>query len=167
MASGASKSAAFMLLVLNIFLYLILIFIAAWAVNHGIKRSHETASVLSLPAQIFPIYYPFGNSATGFVVLLSLIAGVVGFTSSVTGIGEVIQWDAPNLHAAATSSLISWLLTMLAMGFACKEIDIGWTDSNLRTLETILILVGGTQLFCTAAIYIGVDDVVVRERAFF
>ncbi|GER37448.1 heavy metal transport/detoxification superfamily protein [Striga asiatica] len=168
MASGASKSAAFMLLVLNIVLYLIVIFIASWAVNHGIERSHKMASVLSLPAQIFPIYYPFGNSATGFVVLLSLIAGVVGFTTSVTGIGEVIQWDAPNLHAAATSSLISWLLTMLSMGLACKEIDIGWTDSNLvkdlRTLETILILLGGTQLFCTAAIYIGVDDLdVVAE----
>ncbi|KAK6117293.1 hypothetical protein DH2020_048964 [Rehmannia glutinosa] len=166
MASGAGKSAAFMLLVLNVFLYLIVIAIAAWAVNHGIERSHETASVLSLPARIFPIYYPFGNMATGFVVIISLIAGVVGFTTSITGIINVIQWNAPNLHAAAISSLVSWLITMLAMGLACKEIDIGWTESNLRTLETILILVSGTQLFCTAAIYIGVDDVVVRERGF-
>ncbi|KAL0388678.1 UNVERIFIED_CONTAM: hypothetical protein Sradi_2749600 [Sesamum radiatum] len=109
MASGAGKSAAFALLVLNIILYFIIIAIAAWAVNHGIERSHETA---------------------------------------------------------ATSSLISWLLTMLAMGFACKEIDIGWTESNLRTLETILILVSGTQLFCTAAIYIGVDDAVARDRTY-
>ncbi|GFQ05952.1 hypothetical protein PHJA_002739200 [Phtheirospermum japonicum] len=116
MASGAGKSAAFMLLILNVFLYLILIAIAAWAVNHGIEKSHKTASVLSLPARIFPIYYPFGNLATGFVVILSLVAGVVGFTTSVTGISSVIQWNAPNLHAAATSSLVSWLLTLLAMG---------------------------------------------------
>ncbi|KAL3626196.1 hypothetical protein CASFOL_029745 [Castilleja foliolosa] len=165
MASGAGKSAAFMLLILNVFLYLILIAIATWAVNHGIEKSHETASVLSLPARIFPIYYPFGNSATGFVVLLSLLAGIVGFTTSITGISNVIQWNAPNLHAAASSSLVSWLLTLLAMGFACKEIDIGWSDSNLRTLETILILLSGTQLFCTAAIYIGVGDVL--NRGFF
>ncbi|KAL7144620.1 hypothetical protein ABFS83_07G024500 [Erythranthe nasuta] len=163
MASGAGKSAAFSLLVLNIFLYFIIIIIAAWAANHGIEISHEKAYVLAIPARIFPIYYPFGNMATGFVVISSLIAGVVGFATSIVGINHVMQWNAPNLHAAATSSLVSLLLTVLAMGFACKEIDIGWTDSNLRTLETILIMVSGTQLFCTAAIHIGVHDVVWRD----
>ncbi|XP_051127761.1 membrane protein PM19L [Andrographis paniculata] len=166
MASGAGKSAAVALLVLNAFLYLIVIVIASWAVDHGIGKSHETASVLSLPARIFPIYFPFGNMATGFVVVFSLLAGVVGFAASVTGLGNVVRWDGPNLHAAAASSLVSLVLTMLAMGFACKEIDIGWTQSNLRSLETILILLSGTQLFCTAAINMGVADVVARERAF-
>lgn len=74
------------------------------------------ASVLYPPARIFPIYYPFGNLATGFVVIFSLIAGVVGFTTSITGVTNVLQWNAPNLNAAAASSLISWLLTLLAMG---------------------------------------------------
>ncbi|KAL2469972.1 AWPM-19-like family protein [Abeliophyllum distichum] len=166
MASGAGKSASFVLLILNVFLYFIVIAIAAWAVNHGIEHSHETASVLPIPARIFPIYYPFGNMATGYVVILSLLAGVVGFTTSVTGINNVIQWDAPNLHAAAASSLVTWLLTLLAMGLACKEINIGWTESNLRTLETLLIIGSGTQLFCTAAIHAGVAGV-ARERSFF
>uniref|UniRef100_A0A2P2R2N7 Uncharacterized protein n=1 Tax=Rhizophora mucronata TaxID=61149 RepID=A0A2P2R2N7_RHIMU len=58
MASGASKSAAFLLLFLNIGLYFIITVIASWAVNHGIERTHETASVLSTPARIFPIYFP-------------------------------------------------------------------------------------------------------------
>ncbi|KAG8370123.1 hypothetical protein BUALT_Bualt14G0084700 [Buddleja alternifolia] len=164
MASGAGKSAAFILLVVNIFLYFIVIAIASWAVNHGIEKSHETASVLSLPARIFPIYYPFGNMATGFVVILSMLAGIVGFTTSLTGINNVVQWTASSLHAAAASALVSWLLTLLAMGFACKEIDIGWTDSTLRTLEVILILLSGTQLLCTFAIYIGVDDAIARTR---
>ncbi|KAL3812731.1 hypothetical protein ACJIZ3_013999 [Penstemon smallii] len=164
MASGAGKSAAVALLALNVILYFTVMAIASWAVNHGIERSHETASVLSLPAKIFPIYFPFGNKATGFVVILSLIAGVVGITTSISGITNVIQWNSPNLHAAASSALVSLLLTLLAMGFACKEIDLGWTDSNLRTLETMLILVTGTQLFCTAAIHVGVNDVVAREK---
>ncbi|GFP97559.1 hypothetical protein PHJA_001900000 [Phtheirospermum japonicum] len=69
----------------------------------------------------------------------------MGFTTSITGISNVIQWNAPNLHAA-TSSLVSWLLILLAMGFSCKEIDIGWTVSSLTTLETILILLSGTVL---------------------
>ncbi|XP_075521708.1 membrane protein PM19L [Primulina tabacum] len=162
MASGAGKSAAFALLILNVVLYFVVIAIAAWAVNHGIERSRETASHLSPPARLFPIYYPFGNMATGFVIIFSLITGVVGFTTSITGINNVIQWNAPNLQAASASSLVSWLITLLAMGLACKEIDVGWTESNLRTLETMLILLSGTQLFCTAAIYVGVEDVTAR-----
>lgn len=52
MPSGAGKSAALIiLLVLNVFLYFIIAAMAAWAVNHGIERSHETGTVpLDLPA---------------------------------------------------------------------------------------------------------------------
>ncbi|GFQ01279.1 hypothetical protein PHJA_002271800 [Phtheirospermum japonicum] len=164
MASGAGKSAALFFLVVNIILYFIITAFASWAVNHGIERSRDTASVLSLPARIFPIYFPFGNMATGFVIILSLIAGVVGFTTSITGIYNVTKWNAPNLHAAASSSLVTWLLTLLAMGVACNEISIGWIESNLRILETALILVSGSQLFCIAAIHIGVADVVAGAR---
>ncbi|TMW87984.1 membrane protein PM19L [Solanum lycopersicum] len=163
MASGAGKSAAFMLLVLNVFLYFIVAVISGWAVNHAIERSEATASSLSFPAKIFPIYFPFGNMATGFLIIFSLIAGVVGFISSLTGIHNVIQWNAPNLYAAAFSSLTTWLLTLLAMGLACKEINMGWSDSNLRTLETMLIILGGTQMFCTVAIHAGIEDVIRRE----
>ncbi|KAK4372490.1 hypothetical protein RND71_007874 [Anisodus tanguticus] len=163
MASGAGKSAAFMLLILNVFLYFIVTVISGWAVNHAIVRSRETASTLSIPARIFPIFFPFGNMATGFLIIFSLIAGVVGFITSLTGIQNVIQWNAPNLHTAAFSSLTTWLLTLLAMGLACKEIDMGWYDSNLRTLETILIIVSGTQMFCTAAIHAGIEDVAARD----
>lgn len=74
------------------------------------------ASVLSLSARIFPIDYPFGNMATGFAVIMSLIAGVVGFTTSITGIYNLTQWNVPNMHAAAASSIVTWLLTLLAMG---------------------------------------------------
>ncbi|XP_027121216.1 membrane protein PM19L-like [Coffea arabica] len=164
MASGAGKSAAFGLLVLNVILYFIVAAISGWAVNHGIQRARETASALTIPARIFPIYFPFGNMATGFLIIFSLIAGVVGFITSIAGIQSVIQWNLPNLHAAAASSLMTWLLTLLAMGLACKEIHKGWTESNLRTLEVILIILSGTQLFCTGAIHAGVEDLVARER---
>ncbi|GKV19506.1 hypothetical protein SLEP1_g29758 [Rubroshorea leprosula] len=150
-----TKSAALMLLFLNLFLYLIIIVIASWAVNHAIERTHETASVLAIPARIFPMWFPMGNLATGFFVIFSLIAGVVGIATSVTGIGNVLQWDRANLSAAAGSSLLSWALTLLAMGFACKEMDIGWTDANLRTLEAVTIIASATQLFCTGAIHAG------------
>ncbi|KAJ6430658.1 hypothetical protein OIU84_021948 [Salix udensis] len=164
MASGASKSAAFMLLILNMGLYFLMIVIGSWAINHGIERSRETAATLTIPARIFPIYFPMGNLATGFFIILSLLAGVVGFTCSITGLNNVFLWNAPNLHAAYASALASLSLTLLALGFACKEINIGWTDSALRTLEVVTIIVSGTQLLCTVAIHVGVEDAVARQK---
>ncbi|GJY40542.1 membrane protein PM19L [Tanacetum coccineum] len=95
--------------------------------------------------------------ATGYVAILSLLAGVVGITTSATGINNVAQWKASNLYAASASALISWSLTLLAMGFACKEIDIGWSGSTLRALEVILIIVSGTQLFSMVTIQAGIE----------
>ncbi|XP_021291884.1 uncharacterized protein LOC110422338 [Herrania umbratica] len=159
MASGGSKPTAVMLLFLNLGLYIVVTLVAGWAVNHAIERTHETASVLSIPARIFPIFFPMGNMATGFFIVFSLIAGVVGVATSVTGLTNVLQWDAPNLNAAASSSLLTWALTLLAMGLACKEINIGWTEANLRTLEVITIIASATQLFCTGAIHAGAEEV--------
>ncbi|KAG5240971.1 AWPM-19 membrane family protein [Salix suchowensis] len=164
MASGASKSAAFMLLILNTGLYFLMIVIGSWAINHGIERSRETAATLTIPARIFPIYFPMGNLATGFFIILSLLAGIVGFTCSITGLNNVFLWNAPNLHAAYASALASLSLTLLALGFACKEINIGWTDSALRTLEVVTIIVSGTQLLCTVAIHVGEEDAVARQK---
>ncbi|PWA77808.1 AWPM-19-like family protein [Artemisia annua] len=158
MASRAGNSTIISLLLINLVLYLIITIIASWAINHGIEDTHKKASGLRLPARLFPIYYPFGNMATGYVVILSLLAGVVGFTTSATGINNVAQWKASNLYAASASALISWSLTLLAMGFACKEIDIGWSSSNLRALEVFLIIVSGTQLVSMVTIHAGIEE---------
>ncbi|XP_042517841.1 membrane protein PM19L-like [Macadamia integrifolia] len=164
MASGATKSLAFILLVLNLVLYGVVTFIAGWAVNYGIERSAQTASALTMPAHIFPIYYPIGNMATGFFVIFALIAGLVGVATSLSGISNILQWNVPNLLSAATYSTTTWLLTILAMGLACKEINIGFRDSNLRTLEVLTIILSATQLFCMAAIHFGAADVISRRR---
>ncbi|KAF3971837.1 hypothetical protein ACB098_02G030500 [Castanea mollissima] len=166
MAAGGSKSTATILLILNLVLYFVITVIASWAINHGIERTHETASVLPIPARIFPIYFPVGNMATGFFVILALLAGVVGMGTSLTGLSNVSQWNAPNLLAAADSSLVTLSLTLFAMGLACKEIQYGWTDSNLRTLEVITIVASATQLFYTGAIHAGVGSVSRRPRPY-
>ncbi|GAB2266409.1 hypothetical protein Dimus_001417 [Dionaea muscipula] len=158
MASETSRSASILLLLLNFFLYIIVMAVAAWAVNHGIETSYATASGLGLPARLFPIYSPMGNLATGFFIIFSLLVGVVGVTTSLTGIHNVMQGKAAHLYAAASSSLVTWALTLLAMGFACKEIHVGGTDSNLRTMETTMIILGVTQLFCTAAIHLNAEE---------
>ncbi|PRQ38896.1 hypothetical protein RchiOBHm_Chr4g0419021 [Rosa chinensis] len=163
-AGGGAKSAAYILLFVNLVIFFIVTVIAAWAMNHGIQRSREAASVLSIPLRIFPIYFPMGNMATGFFVIFSLIAGVVGIATSLTGLHNVFQWDGPSLHTAAASSLVSWSLTLLAMGLACKEIELGWTTGNLRTLETMTMIVSATQLFSTCAIQAGVEVAIAEQR---
>ncbi|MCL7050039.1 hypothetical protein MKW94_002243 [Papaver nudicaule] len=112
-----------------------------------------------MPARLFPIYFPIGNLATGFFVIFSLVAGLVGMATSVSGINNILQWTRPNLHSAATFSIISWSLTLLAMGLACKEINIGDDrGSNLRALETFTIILSGTQLFCAGALHAGINS---------
>lgn len=87
-----------------------------WFLHNIIIFWIAAASVLPIPARIFPIYFPFGNLATGFLIIYSLIAGIVGFITSLNGLHNLAQWDSSSQHAAAASSLISWLLTLLAMG---------------------------------------------------
>ncbi|XP_043719368.1 membrane protein PM19L-like [Telopea speciosissima] len=164
MASEGPKSLAFFLLVLNLVLYGIVTIIAGWAVNYGIEYSHQTASTLTIPAHLFPIYYPIGNMATGFFVIFALIAGLVGVATSISGIDGILQWTVPNLLSAATYSTTTWFLTILAMGLACKEINIGLTDAKLRTLEVLTIIVSATQLLCMGVIHVGVTDVVNRQK---
>lgn len=77
-----------------------------------------TVKGLSVPAKIFPIYYPIGNLATGFFVILSLLAGLVGIASSFSGLYDVLEWKPSSLLSAAASSLTAWALTLLAMGYS-------------------------------------------------
>ncbi|OVA20087.1 AWPM-19-like [Macleaya cordata] len=160
MAAGAAKSLAFFLLFINLVMYGIVSIIAGWALQYGINHTYEKASTLVMPAHLFPIYFPIGNMATGFFVMFSLIAGLVGIATSISGINSILQWNAPNLLSAATTSIITWSLTLLAMGLACKEINIGDRGSNLRALETFTFILSGTQLVCMGAIHAGVKDVI-------
>lgn len=71
---------------------------------------------LVLPAHFSPVYFPMGNAATGFFVIFALIAGVVGAASALAGVNHIRAWNADSLPAAASSALIAWTLTLLAMG---------------------------------------------------
>eukprot|EP00268_Persea_americana_P016024 TRINITY_DN17602_c0_g1_i1.p1 TRINITY_DN17602_c0_g1~~TRINITY_DN17602_c0_g1_i1.p1 ORF type:complete len:117 (+),score=11.28 TRINITY_DN17602_c0_g1_i1:55-405(+) len=116
MAAEGPKSLAFFLLIFNLLLYAIVLAIAGWALNFSIEHPPHKASELTIPVRYFPMYFPMGNMATGFFVVFSLIAGLVGIASSVAGISNIIEWNMSNLLAAATTSFTSWSLTLLAMG---------------------------------------------------
>ncbi|XP_008798859.1 LOW QUALITY PROTEIN: membrane protein PM19L [Phoenix dactylifera] len=163
MVSQGQRPLASILLFLNLIMYLIVAVIAGWAINYGIEETPHAVST-SPVTRLFPIYYPIGNLATGFFVIFSLIAGVVGVATSLTGLLDVIQWNPCSLLSAAASSIITWALTLLAMGLACKEISISLRPPSLRTLETLTIILSGTQLLCTGTLNAGATATTAHEH---
>lgn len=83
--------------------------------DHGVC-DFLTGAGFDLPAHFSPIYFPMGNSATGFFVVFALIAGVVGIASLLSGLNHIRQWNIDSLPAATSAAAIAWSLTLLAMG---------------------------------------------------
>ncbi|KAG6419324.1 hypothetical protein SASPL_121541 [Salvia splendens] len=167
-----------LLLCLNFCMYAIVVGIGAWSINRAIdhsfiigntyQNSTHSISLFSLtlrflptekgfvlPAHFSPIYFPMGNAATGFFVIFSLIAGVVGVASAISGLNHICYWGMDSLPAAAVGGTIAWSLTILAMGFAWKQIDLTHRNSRLMTMEAFITILSATQLFYIALIHGG------------
>ncbi|PKI71844.1 hypothetical protein CRG98_007783 [Punica granatum] len=147
------KNVASLLLFLNFCMYMIVLCIGGWATNIAIDRGFIIGPGFDLPAHFSPIYFPMGNAATGFFVTFSLIAGAVGIASAIAGVNHLRAWNIDSLPSAAAVGAIAWTLTLLAMGFACKEIELHIRNAKLRTMEAFLIILSATQLFYIAAIH--------------
>ncbi|XP_076885347.1 membrane protein PM19L-like [Bidens hawaiensis] len=153
MASEQMRSVVPLLLVMNFCMYAILLGIGGWAMNRAIDHGFIIGPDLHLPAHFSPIYFPMGNAATGFFVTFTLIAGVVGIASILAGFDHSRAWESASRSAAVSSALIAWALTVLAMGFAWKEIDLEGRNVRLRTMEAFTIILSVTQLIYVAALY--------------
>ncbi|KAF3450531.1 hypothetical protein FNV43_RR06616 [Rhamnella rubrinervis] len=132
MAGGQLKPVASLLLVLNFCMYVVVLGIGGWAMNRAIDHGFVIGPGFDLPAHFSPIYFPMGNAATGFFVTFALIAGVVGAASAISGINHLRSWTAESLPSAAAAATIAWTLTLLAMGFACKEIELEIRNARLN-----------------------------------
>ncbi|MED6217567.1 hypothetical protein PIB30_018961 [Stylosanthes scabra] len=153
MANEQMKPVATLLLGLNFCMYVIVLGIGGWAMNRAIDHGFVIGSGLELPAHFSPIQFPMGNAATGFFVTFALMAGVVGVGSVISGINHIRSWTSESLPSAASVATIAWTLTLLAMGFACKEIELNIRNSRLKTMEAFLIILSATQFFYIAAIH--------------
>ncbi|RLN23225.1 uncharacterized protein C2845_PM07G40600 [Panicum miliaceum] len=158
------KPVALLLLLLNMCLYTILAIIGGWALNVSIERGFIIGPELRLPAHFHPIFFPIGNFATGFFVLFSLIAGVVGIASAMVGFTHLRFWNYHSLQPAAAMGLLAWALTVLAMGLACQEISFDRRNAKLGTMETFTIVLTVTQFFYVLAIHGGSHGPVPVER---
>ncbi|KAG2283108.1 hypothetical protein Bca52824_054328 [Brassica carinata] len=147
------KPVASLLLLLNFCMYAIVLGIGAWSMNKAISHGFPIGADFSLPAHFSPIYFPMGNAATGFFVMFALIAGVAGAASVISGVSHLQSWTTASLPAAVSAAMIAWSLTVLAMGFGCKEIELGMRNARLRTMEAFLIILSATQLLYIAAIH--------------
>ncbi|XXG67824.1 hypothetical protein AAC387_Pa06g1080 [Persea americana] len=147
-----TKPLASGLLFLNLSMYLIVAMIGGWAINIAIDRGFIIGPELQLPAYFSPIFFPMGNAATGFFVVFALIARVVGAASEITGFNHIRYWNYDSLPSALSSALVAWTLTLLAMGFACKEIELEIRNACLKTMEAFLIILSATQFVYIAAI---------------
>ncbi|KAG8085493.1 hypothetical protein GUJ93_ZPchr0010g10540 [Zizania palustris] len=162
MASGGSKSVASGLLFLNLVLYAVVAIIAGWAINYSIDESESSLKGVSPPVRLFPIYFPIGNLATGFFAIFALLTGVVGISTSITGLHDVSQGYPASMMSAAAASVVTWTLTLLAMGLACKEISGGWRPPSLRALESFTIILALTQLLCVGSLHAGAHSAIIQ-----
>ncbi|XP_022140126.1 uncharacterized protein LOC111010860 [Momordica charantia] len=153
MANTQMKSIATLLLLLNFCMYAVILGIGGWAMNTAIDHGFVIGPDFRLPAHFSPIYFPMGNAATGFFVTFALLAAVFGAASAISGLNHIRSWSVDSLGAASSAAVFAWTLTILAMGFACKEIELDFRSTRLITMEAFFIILSVTQLLYIMAIH--------------
>lgn len=68
---------------------------------------------------------------------------------------HVRAWRGETLAAAASTGLVSWALTALSFGLACKHITLGNRGRRLRTLEAFIAILTLTQLLYLILLHTG------------
>ncbi|KAI3885129.1 hypothetical protein MKW98_002521 [Papaver atlanticum] len=113
MATGNTGRGLISTLLAVIFvMYLIVLGLASWSVDKYINGEQ---------------HHPHlgGNPATSFMLVFALLASVLGISSVITGLLHHRVWRSETLGSAASLAIISWTITALTFGLACKEIALG------------------------------------------
>ncbi|OIT29981.1 PREDICTED: uncharacterized protein LOC109210621 [Nicotiana attenuata] len=143
MARTVARSVAAPLLFLNLVMYFIVLGFASWCLNRYINGQTNHPSF-------------GGNGATMFFLVFAILAAVLGIISKFMGGNHLRVWRNDSLAAAGSSAIVAWAVTALAVGLACKEINIGgWRGWRLRVLEGFVIVLGFTQLLYVLMLHAG------------
>ncbi|KAL6542745.1 hypothetical protein OROHE_010265 [Orobanche hederae] len=146
---------------LHFCMYAIILGISCWAMNTAIDHGSIIGPGMNKTVQLSPIYFPIGNAATGFFVYLAIAAGITGVASSLFGLlGSCCGLsDAKAVNGLASAAASAWIVTLIAMGFACKEIELQHgREAQLRTMEVLIIILSATQPLYICLIYATVLD---------
>ncbi|GAB4827270.1 hypothetical protein Ancab_034158 [Ancistrocladus abbreviatus] len=93
------------------------------------------------------------NDATGYFVIVSLVAGAVGAGACLFGLNHLLSWGEGSLPAAAGVASVAWSLTMLALGFASKHIRLHTDSHKLKAVESFVIILSFTMLLYIGALH--------------
>ncbi|XWS20699.1 hypothetical protein CRYUN_Cryun31cG0125100 [Craigia yunnanensis] len=104
--------------------------------NRAIDHGFIIRPSFKLSAHFSPIHFPMGNAAIEFFVTFALLAVVVGVASTITDISHIRSWNASSLPLAVSIAGIAWTLTLLAIGFACKVIELEIKNAHLLFILT-------------------------------
>jgi hypothetical protein len=122
-AGGAGKGLAALLVIWLLILDLCLLGVAADAFNRFIDGTLTGA-----------------NGMTQFVVLFALIEGTFLAAACVVGLSHAFHYNSGSVGPAFATSVIAWGVDILALGFACKEINIGGQGPREKAIESLIII---------------------------
>ncbi|XWS20698.1 hypothetical protein CRYUN_Cryun31cG0125000 [Craigia yunnanensis] len=105
------------------------------AVNRAIDHGLIIGLGFELPMHFSPIYFPMRNAATRLFVTFALLVGVVGVASAIVGINHIHLWNTISLPLVALIAGVAWTLTILVMGFPCKEIKLEIKNAHLIRMK--------------------------------
>lgn len=80
------------------------------------------------------------NGVSFDFAMISLIAGMFVLAQIFSGISHYKHFSSGSVGSASTTALLAWLFTLLAFGWACKEIDVGHTGSREQALEAFVFI---------------------------
>ncbi|KAG0489185.1 hypothetical protein HPP92_007996 [Vanilla planifolia] len=124
MAATWSRGLLRPLLWLNLMMFAAVLGLAGWCLDKYIDRgAHQRLT---------------GNMSTVYLLVFTLIAGAVGVCSVLAGLVHLRAWRGDSLAAAISSALVSWAITSLACGVACKHIQLGNRGKRLLSYLTLL-----------------------------
>ncbi|XP_076921634.1 membrane protein PM19L-like [Bidens hawaiensis] len=143
MAQTVGRNVAAPLLFLNLVLYFITLGFSAWCLNKLINRQTNHPSF-------------GGNGATEFFLEFAILASILGIVSKFAGGNHLRAWRNDSLAAAGSTSLVAWAVTVLAFGFACKQINVGGHRGwRLRIVEAFIIILAITELLYLLLVHAG------------
>ncbi|KAJ3694820.1 hypothetical protein LUZ60_000197 [Juncus effusus] len=143
MAEG-KRARGFMgpLVILNFVMFIIVLGLAGWLLDKFIDW--ETR------------HHYRGNSVPGYFLIFSLMTGAVGGCTTLAGFVHWKAWRSESLAAAISSALISWSITVISFGLACKQFTFPNRGKKLKTLEAFIIILTFTQLIYLFLLYAGI-----------
>jgi uncharacterized membrane protein len=142
LARGLGRILAAPLLVFNLICAIIILAIAGRYLDRTISGDTNLSGYRS-------------NGATIYLVLFSLIAGVVAIASYITALHHLRVWTSESGAASVAAAWIAWLLLIVAFCLAWKEIDLGGRGSKLKVLEAFVIILLITHLIYNMVLHIG------------